>query len=86
MPQNLSNQLFERRGHLGGTAGGTRSSLPQPTLGAELQDSGCYRQTLRQTDAWTLGLAMGFSRGQSGLLMPPLLLLTCLRLGMGLGE
>ena len=47
---------------------------------------GCCRQTLRQTDNWTFCLAMGLSRGQSLLLMPPLLLLTCLQLGTGLGE
>uniref|UniRef100_H0XQ37 Uroplakin 3B n=1 Tax=Otolemur garnettii TaxID=30611 RepID=H0XQ37_OTOGA len=38
------------------------------------------------TDGWVLGLAMGHRRGQSQLLMPLLVLLTCVQTRMGLGE
>lgn len=82
-----SNQLSERKGACGR---GSRRCQKQPPPAQQAQrslwGSGCCRQTLGQTDSWTLGLAMRLSGGQSSLLTALLPLLTCLHLGMSLGE
>lgn len=82
-----SNQLSGRKGARGR---GSRRCQKQPPPAQHAQrslwGSGCCRQTLGQTGSWTLGLAMRLSGGQSSLLTALLPLLTCLHLGMSLGE
>ncbi|XP_010951038.2 uroplakin-3b-like protein 1 isoform X1 [Camelus bactrianus] len=82
-PLNLSNQLFGRRGHW---EGWSCQKQPPPAQHRQpsLWGSGRCRQTLGQTNGRTPGLAMGLSGGQSLLLMPLWLLLSCLQLGTSL--
>ncbi|XP_067561941.1 uncharacterized protein [Pseudorca crassidens] len=82
-----SNQLSGRKGARGR---GSRRCQKQPPPAQHAQrslwGSGCCRQTLGQTDSWTLGLTMRLSGGQSSLLTALLPLLTCLHLGMSLAN
>nr|XP_031543167.1 uroplakin-3b-like protein 1 isoform X2 [Vicugna pacos] len=80
-PLNLSNQLFGRRGHLGGVELPEAAS-PSPVQTTEPLGLWTLQTDLRQTNGRTPGLAMGLSGGQSPLLM--WLLLSCLQLGTSL--
>lgn len=59
---------------------------PSPAQIKELWGSGWDAADRPSDTQWLLGLDMGLGRAQPGLLMPPVLLLICLRLGAGLGE
>lgn len=48
--QNLSNQLFGRRGHLGGAAGGASSSLPPTAQPSPAQELGALDAADRPSD------------------------------------
>ncbi|XP_045317926.1 uroplakin-3b-like protein 1 isoform X3 [Leopardus geoffroyi] len=80
LPPNLSDQLFGKRGHLGGASGGTGGKLSSPPADSTAEALG----RCRQTDGQTLGLAMGLGGGQYRLPVPLWLLLTCLQQGTGL--